>query len=593
MKSVGFKIIFKYYWMQIQKYKWSFYGVFIVYGIATVLVQIFTPLVYRNIIDAVSQTVTRSPAEEALLSLLFILASLTVLYNIFYRVGEYLASYSRANITKALTDFSLQHLERHSYGFFANTFTGGLVAKTGRFVRAFERMVGILAYDFWSSTIVLLGVFIVLFRTNAGLGLYFFLWLLVYFLITVIFVKKKNPYNLAEAEADSKVTARVADFFTNILNVKMFASKGQEFSSFQAVTQERFTAQIRSWNLGNFQNAIQALLIGVFEIGGMYLAIKLWLVGEITGGTVVLIQLYTNAIFAHLWNLGRTVQDFAHCLSDAAEMVEIFEQPVEVLDPASPEACRIRKGVVNFQSVTFGYDPANPVLKDFSFAVRAGERVGLVGSSGAGKTTITKLLLRFADPQSGVIGIDGQNIMHITQDDLRRNIAYVPQDPVLFHRSLRENIAYGKPEASEEEIISAAKKAHAHEFISGFPQGYDTLVGERGVKLSGGERQRVAIARAILKNAPILVLDEATSSLDTISERYIQEGLEELMKEKTVIVIAHRLSTVRKMDRIVVLGLSAQAGESGIEEEGTHDELLEKGGTYAAFWNHQTDGLLA
>lgn len=226
------------------------------------------------------------------------------------------------------------------------------------------------------------------------------------------------------------------------------------------------------------------------------------------------------------------------------------------------------------------------VLKDFSLTITPGEKVGLVGHSGAGKTTITKILLRFADISEGEVLIDGQSIQKIKQDDLRRKISYVPQEPMLFHRSLSENIAYGKPDASMEEIVAVAKKAHAHEFIEKLSKGYDTLVGERGVKLSGGERQRVAIARAMLKDAPILILDEATSSLDSVSERHIQEALAELMKGRTTIVIAHRLSTIQKMDRIIVME------EGGIVEEGKHEDLLARGGMYAEFWREQAGGFL-
>ena len=225
-------------------------------------------------------------------------------------------------------------------------------------------------------------------------------------------------------------------------------------------------------------------------------------------------------------------------------------------------------------------------MQDFNLIIKPGERIGLVGHSGAGKSTITKLLLRFADALEGSIVIDNQDIKNVTQNDLRKVISYVPQEPILFHRSIKENIAYSKPDATKEEIIEVAKKAHAHEFIEKLPQGYDTLVGERGIKLSGGERQRVAIARAMLKDSPILMLDEATSSLDSISEHYIQDAFNELMKGKTTIVIAHRLSTIQKMDRIIVLD------KGKIVEQGTHKELLELNGSYAELWNHQTGGFL-
>lgn len=272
-------------------------------------------------------------------------------------------------------------------------------------------------------------------------------------------------------------------------------------------------------------------------------------------------------------------------VAEAKEMIDIFEKPVDVDDPQNPEKCRIRYGEVEIKNIHFSYGKGSDVFKNFSLHIKAGERVGLVGPSGAGKSTIIKLLLRFADVKKGEILIDGQSIIRIIQNDLRSWIAYVPQEPILFHRTLMENIRYAKPEASDEEVIQVAKLSHAHKFISSFSSEYKTLVGERGVKLSGGERQRVAIARAILKDAPILLLDEATSFLDSESEMYIQDALTELMKNRTTVVIAHRLSTIMQMDRIVVI-------ENGkIVEQGKHKELLKAAkSTYQRLWSIQAGG---
>ena len=273
-------------------------------------------------------------------------------------------------------------------------------------------------------------------------------------------------------------------------------------------------------------------------------------------------------------------------LTDMQEVVDIFDSPIDIVDPKKPEILKIREGQIVFKNVFFAYKGGNPVLKNFSLEISPGERVGLVGHSGAGKSTITKLLLRFADTTEGSIIIDGQDIKNITQNDLRSVVSYVPQESILFHRTIGENIMYSGPDVAKDKMIDVARKAHADEFISKLPRGYETLVGERGVKLSGGERQRIAIARAMLKDSPILVLDEATSSLDSISESYIQDSFNELMKGKTTIVIAHRLSTIQKMDRIVLID------KGQIVEEGTHKELLDKNGMYADLWNHQTGGFL-
>ncbi len=274
-------------------------------------------------------------------------------------------------------------------------------------------------------------------------------------------------------------------------------------------------------------------------------------------------------------------------MGDAYDMIQILNQKPEVKDPEHPEKSKISDGDLKFVNVNFTHEGAGDALfQNLSLHVKAGEKVGLVGHSGSGKTTFMRLVLRFSDINGGEILIDDQNIASITQDDLRSKIAYVPQDPIMFHRTLAENINYGEEEVSQEQVVKAAKFAHADEFINQLPDGYKTLVGERGIKLSGGQRQRIAIARALLKDAPLIVLDEATSALDSESEVLIQDSLWKLMEGRTAIVIAHRLSTIQKMDRIIVME------DGAIAEEGTHKDLLEAKGTYAKLWAHQSGGFM-
>ena len=587
MAQPSYRTILKYYWSQARKHRGYFALVFVGYGLGVIVADIINPLWYREIIDVVSSESGRASAWPRLITLLFYVGATMIVYNILYRIGDLAISRFQSKTMKDLADFSFTKLTNHSYKFFANSFSGSLVTKVKRFIRAFMDMHDNVSFIFWMTTIQILGVMITLVVIAPLLALFFFMWMALYIPLAIYLTRQKIPLDLDESTSDSKVTARLADVITNILNLKIFSSRAKEIDEFAKVTeQERFARQ-KSWSFGNKIWLIQSILLTILEFAGIGFSLYLWHIGYISAGTVVLVQLYISIMWHNLWNIGKAMGKISKNFADASELVEVFETPIEIKDPEQPEPLKIGGGELKIKAISFRYGKdASRVFKDFSLTIPAGARIGLVGSSGAGKTTITKLLLRFADVQEGAILIDGQDIRNITQDDLRSKISYVPQDPILFHRTLRENIAYGNPHATEEQIMEASRRAHAHEFISKFPKGYETLVGERCIKLSGGERQRVAIARAMLKDAPILILDEATSSLDSVSERYIQEALHELMKNRTTIVIAHRLSTVRNLDRIIVIKHGA------IVEEGTHDELMSRIGIYAKFWEHQTSGFI-
>ena len=516
-----FKTIISYFWPHIIKYKKSFFFTFVFYGLATIISGSIVPLYYKEIIDVISLGDTFQNKENLLMSLFVKLALFILSYNLFFRTADFLMVFCQTGILRDLRNYSFDKVTEHSYVFFANNFAGGLVAKMKRFVMAFENIHDSVVFIFWMIGVKLLSIIAILFWMMPILGLVFSIWCVAYVLMTIYLIKKKVKYDLASAEDDSLVTARLSDVISNILNIKLFTSKEKEYESFTALSEKERMDQAKSWKMNNVIFACQGFFLMALEITGMYFVIRLWLNSVVSAGFVVLIQIYLGGIFASIWHLGRAIATFYKALSNASEMIEIFEKTPDIVD-------------VN----------------------------------------------------GGTIKIDGQNIATLRQFDLRNNIAYIPQDTILFHRTLKENIAYGNDQATDEEIIEASKKAHAYEFISSFPNGYDTLVGERGVKLSGGERQRVAIARAMLKKAPILILDEATSSLDTISEKYIQDSFEQLIKGRTTIVIAHRLSTVQKMDRIIVL-------EKGkIAEEGKHKELLDKGGIHSDLWKYQTNGFL-
>jgi ATP-binding cassette, subfamily B, bacterial len=583
---MSFSRVFHYYWPQVKKYKWSFFLVFFGYGGGILFANILNPYLYKRIIDLISAVGFSEALSGDLYQIAFWIVLSVIGFSVFYRIGDYAIVYFESNVIREINNDAFTRVLNHSHKFFSNNFSGSLVAKAKRFSASFERLNDIISFSFWFVIIELSGVFLVLLFSAPRIGLLFLLWVVIYIVITLLFIRIKIRYDLLEAESDSKVTARFADSITNILNVKIFSGINFEQTIFKDVTSDQYVKRKKAGNFWSFQNAVQTLLMAGLEIAVIYLLINLWLKDSITTGMFVLVQFYMLNIFHRLWDLGRSLARFFKSLADAKEMTDIFDQVPDILDIANPEKCRISKGEIEFKDVNFEYVPGFSVFKSFNLKIQPGEKVGLVGHSGSGKSTIVKMLLRFADVGGGEILIDGQNVARLRQDDLRDQISYVPQEPILFHRPISENIAYSKPNATQEEILIAAQSAHAHEFIENLPQGYNTLVGERGIKLSGGERQRIAIARAMLKNVPVLVLDEATSSLDSVSESYIQDAFGELMKGKTTIVIAHRLSTIQKMDRIIVL----DKGE--IVEEGTHKELLGKKGLYADLWEHQTGGFL-
>ena len=584
------RIIFKYYLPHLKKYKKITSFVFASYSLAVVGSGMVAPILYKRIMDIVSGGGNSAEVSTALINTVLVLGGVLILYNLFYRIADYTMTHSQSHMLKDVADDAFARVERHSYEFFSNTFTGTLVAKVRRYINAFETIYDQFVFAVWMNGLSLLFGLAVLAYFSWPLGTVLLVWLVLYIGITALFVKKKMKKDLLTAEANSMTTGVLSDTITNILNVKMFASHTRELSYFTEATDLEEKRRRDAWYFQNTQFLFQGYFIALFEFAGMFAAVHLWLNGLISAGTIILMQIYIFTSFDVVWNIGRNSAKVMRALAEAKEMVDIFEKPVAVKDPQNPEKCKISEGEIKIKNISFLYGEdegeGTAVFKKFSLHIASGEKVGLVGPSGAGKSTVTKLLLRFADVQEGKILIDGQDISRITQSDLRSKIAYVPQDPILFHRTLRENISYSNPQATEKEIISAAKRSHSHEFIKSFSKGYDTYVGERGVKLSGGERQRVAIARAMLKGAPVLILDEATSSLDSISEHHIQEAFDELMKGRTTLVIAHRLSTIQKMDRIIVFDKGA------VVEDGTHKKLIAKKGLYYRLWKQQSHGFM-
>ena len=545
-----------------------------------VAIQTYIPIWYKRFFDLLS--LGDAGNAERLFEIIFIVLGLKFVNWMFMRVATFTNNFFQPRVMADLLDTCFTYLQHHSYNFFNNRFVGSLVRRVNRYERSFEDIADQIYWHVGKTTLKMLFVLGVLYFIEPVLCFILAGWAAAYGIFQILFSRFKIKYDIEQAAKDSKVSGYLADTISNNINLKIFTGFGRELKSFRKLTQAQYKIRKFSWDLGATAEAGQSILMIILEFVVIFVALRFWLRGTVTLGDIVLIQVYLIQIFEELWSLGRYIRRIYESMADAEEMTQILMTPYEVADIPAAGQLKVTEGVIAFRSVTFGYNQKQKVFRNFDLAIAPSEKVALIGPSGGGKTTIVKLLFRFMDIDAGKIEIDGQDIAKVTQESLRSAIAMVPQEPILFHRSLMENIRYAKPEASDAEVVRAAKLAHAHEFISSFPDGYNTYVGERGVKLSGGERQRVAIARAILKDAPILVLDEATSSLDSESEHYIQDALRSLMANKTTIVIAHRLSTIMQMNRIVVID------KGKIVEQGKHEELLKvKQGIYQKLWGIQ------
>ncbi len=487
----------------------------------------------------------------------------------------------RARAREELT----QYVTQHSYTFFSNRFAGAIGSKIKSAADGVNSLVNSILWEwlgFFIWIVVGLGL---AFLANKNVGIIFTVWMAIMIPLNYFFMRRKIPLGIAAQKLETKLQAQTIDLLSNINAMRDYSRRSFELGRIEELNEIRRRAGVRNWQYGEWVLVLNTGLEAIFTGGMLFATIYAWTAHLITAGDIILILSLIFSIRGDLMHLGGRFNEFSENASQIKEgLAEVLEDH-EIKDAARALDLDVSKGEIVFENVSFKYE-TNEIFSDLKLAIKPGERVGLVGRSGAGKTTLMKLLTRQYDLNGGQILIDGQDVSKVKQESLRDAIGVVPQEPLLFHRSLKDNIRYGKLEAKNEEIIEAAKLAQAHNFIDALPQKYSTLVGEKGVKLSGGERQRVAIARAFLKNAKILLLDEATSSLDSESELMIQRALEKLMEGKTVIAIAHRLSTLRSMDRIVVL----DAGQ--VVEDGSHEELIHRGGIYAELWSHQAGGFL-
>lgn len=586
------KTILLFYWRHASKYPKLLWGMILTIPVAMLCNSFLPPLVTSNILnrlakgDYIKHDVWGSFGGDILLAIgLSILGGVVV-----WRINIYCNWKLEGYVTRDIYQRVFDHLIRMSANFHANHFGGSLVSQTGKLAGSYIRLADTSMFQVWTLFWSLIFTNVFLWTRVPTYVMALDVFSIAYTTCAFLITKNIRRLNTIEANAGNKQTGELADSITNVMAIKSFASARAESKHF-ASTSEKARQTIVDVMRATLKTQFTFSTIGTGIFGtALLLAITSVVMYDAQVSTVFLVFSYTAMISDQLWQFsGTALRNYNRAFGDAQAMTEILHLEPEIKDPDKPETVRINKGAITFKDMSFTHAESHEddsLFETLNLTIQAGEKIGLVGHSGSGKTTLTKLLLRFNDVDDGEILIDGQNIASITQEDLRKNIAYIPQEPLLFHRSIRENISYGKPDASDSEIREAARKAYADEFIDKLPAGYDTLVGERGVKLSGGQRQRIVIARAILKDAPILVLDEATSALDSESEKYIQAALMQLMQQRTAIVIAHRLSTIQKMDRIIVLDHGA------VIEQGPHKRLIEQKGTYAKLWAHQSGGFI-
>ena len=580
--NLRLKLVLKYFWQVIRRYKVSFFAV-IIFTIVSSALSIYIPLQYLKLWDVLS--VNNFSVVSVAKSIIIFILILNLSSWVMHRISGFCLAYFESKVKAGLREQAFSYMIGHSHSFFANNFSGSLTQKISKYANAFERLTDKMAGDALPLIVRSIGTVLAIYTLLPKYAYILGVFCIVFLITAFIYTRYKLKYDVLASIADSKTTGVLADAIGNHSSIQFFTGYQYEKKYAGEVIEEQQKATIFNWYLWEGLTVIQSFYLVVTEFIIFWVAIGDWQISLITLPVMILLQTYLIRLGDSLWSFAGIVRTYYDSFANAQEMALIFDTPYEIVDTPIEIAKDVR-GKVVFDNVTYVYqNNDNKVLDNFSLTIPLGQKIAIVGSSGAGKTTFVRLLMRLFNLTSGQITVDGIDISKISQQNLREQIAFVPQDPVLFHRTLMENIRYGRRDATDEEVLKAAQLAHCDEFINQLPLGYETYVGERGVKLSGGERQRVAIARAILKNAPILILDEATSSLDSHSESLIQDALIKLIQGKTTIVIAHRLSTIRQMDRIIVI----ECGK--IIEDGTHEELLnKKSGLYKKLWDLQAGG---
>lgn len=567
--KVTLRMVIKYFLKKSKPYKWllllSIFG-----SITVAVVWLISPIYQTKLVDIVAMTwMERVELVAMLIRILLIILLLDVINICGRRMIWFPIIKYETDVTKDIYEECFQYLHRHSYRFFSNNLSWSLIRKVWKLAWSYETVVDLLVFQILNIVIFIPMTIVIIMRENMKIWFLFLAFVIVYSTMQVIFFQITKKYEIKSNEENSKTTWELSDSIINNFNVTIFASLPYEFKRFSETLTWWMKIRKKQWTIWEWTYFLSSIVTCAFWIWSIYFAIKARWAGLIPASIIILVQMYVIRIANQLSNVRHILKSMSRALWESTEMLEILNTPHEIIDNTDKKLA-ISSWRINFEKVVFSYDGWDNIFEWLDLTIKPGEKIAIVWASWSWKTTLTKLLFRFFDIQWWKILIDWQDISQVTQDSLRSQLSMVPQDPVLFHRSLRENIAYWKPDATEEEIIAAAKMAKCHDFISKLKDWYDTFVWERGIKLSWWERQRVAIARTILENKRILVMDEATSSLDSESEKFIQDAMDEVMRNKTCIVIAHRLSTIVKMDRIIVMD------NGKIIEHGSHKQLLQK-----------------
>ncbi|MHC8381029.1 ABC transporter ATP-binding protein [Pseudomonas sp. LB3P14] len=554
--------------------------------IAAVICTILIPWGLGQITRTVSNGLDTERAFEVLQWPLTLFGTLLVFEVLFTRAAAGCHIHVLPLQRRTVTHVVFAYLQRHSHRFISNEFAGALAHRVSEIALGVNQTLSILLFDLIPLLVTLSLATVLLWTASPLLAVFMAGWSAVFIAVCYLLARRSHPLAQQYSAARSTSSGKVVDAVSNLANIRLFARHAFEHNYLGTFLDKEVTAAYRSLGYMEKIRWFQTSCGVVLKLGLLLLALYLWRTQRIDIAAFVMSTSLSLLIISDVGNLSRRFLEFFEATGNISNGVRTLIRPHEVIDRPHAKKLQVKRGDIEFRDVGFSYGSGPAIFEHLNIVIPAGQKVGLVGSSGSGKSTLVNLLLRLYDVQQGEVLIDGVNVREVTQHSLHQQIGLIPQEPGLFHRSIRENIHYGRLDASQEELAEAIHRAGASEFIDSMEHGYESLVGERGVKLSGGQRQRIAIARVLLKNAPILVMDEATSSLDSITERFIQDKLDEIMDGKTVVVVAHRLSTVAHLDRILVFD------NGRVIEDGSHDDLLRLGGQYYRLWNRQFDEVL-